>query len=173
MLQTIKRIPAERLSPIVSYVIANCSGAKGGVISTSRDTGRGLGMNTPLEPYACADIPFPVISTPLDESHNPTTYLTTKTSFDLVSRLPALRRPLLSSASLHTACSMSVVNDPNVRSGSTALRTSLPSSSSSPSPSMTSSSSKMRPSTVCKRLLPYSTPSAIRGGSSRPPSSCS
>ena len=40
-------------------------------------------MITPLEPHAYADLPYSVILTPLEELHNPTTYLMTKTYFDL------------------------------------------------------------------------------------------
>ena len=40
-------------------------------------------MDTPLEPHAYADLPYPVISILLGELHNPITYLMTKTYFDL------------------------------------------------------------------------------------------
>lgn len=96
-----------------------------------------------------------------------TTCPMTKTSYDPESRPLASPRPLSSLVSSHIACLMLEVSGRSERSGYTASRTSQPSSSWWPYPNTTNCSLKTRPSTECRRLLPFSTRFAIPAGLSR------
>jgi len=112
-------------------------------------------------------------STTSSVSHNQTICQTTKMFSALVSRPLVSPKPHSSLVTSHIVCLMSVDRDPSERSGFTASRMSPRSFSSSLFPSTINFFSRMRLSTVCRKLSPSSTPSATLGGLSRLPSSCS
>ena len=174
MFQEVKRIPIERLSKIVSAYANTLSVLYPVRIPPMRRSirilcapfMRSLRYWTWLAVKSLTITYSHVLatSTPLGELRNQTTSPTTKMYCARVSRPLALPRLLSLLESSHTVCSMSAVNDQNVKSGSIASRTSLQSCSLLPYLSTTNCSSRMRLSTVCRRPSLCSTPSAIRAG---------